>query len=412
MVTNLSVPAVGGFILREAGADEVDRDASRRNRDPQVPGAAEDVALHVAVLGGVARRVAAPQSRLGNFLVDDAVEVLLGEEVVVAVEDDRDAGFDQQWMNGHGPAGPVLLEAVAAVRVLSAPFVERRRLAPPRLCLSVPPTRWWMNTNLNLAWLCSSVCLSHWYCSAPSVRVQLSSPPPRCAVRTRTGRARRTARRPIPRRSSPAAGRRSGPSSCCRVEAVGHGVGEIPLPHRVGPDGQAVRRAARYRAAFAVVVAQHEEQRRRVADQAEVVPLGEVLPGGRLAAGVLLGHEGVAEVDVEIGRIGQGVGQCVPVEAGSVCSSRCESAVTVNVKVLPGGRGVWKVPSRCWRKDAVRGASGTGSSTACWAAASRSRPRPVAPFGSVAAAWSFESSLLRAVGDIAFEVLVGQHAQR
>ncbi len=50
-----------------------------------------------------------------------------------------------------------------------------------------------------------------------------------------------------------------------------------------------------------------------MADQAEVVALCDVLPGGRLTAGVLLGHESVAEVDVKIGRIGQGVGQGLPI---------------------------------------------------------------------------------------------------
>ena len=70
-----------------------------------------------------------------------------------------------------------------------------------------------------------------------------------------------------------------------------------------------------------------------------------VLPGGRLPAGMLLGHERVAEVDVKIGRIGQGVGQRLPVDRRVGLLIQCESAVIVKVNLLPGGRGVWKVYS-------------------------------------------------------------------
>ena len=42
---------------------------------------------------------------LRNLLVHDAVQVLLHEEVVVAVEDDIDAVLDEQLMYGESPAG-------------------------------------------------------------------------------------------------------------------------------------------------------------------------------------------------------------------------------------------------------------------------------------------------------------------
>ena len=51
------------------------------------------------------------------------------------------------------------------------------------------------------------------------------------------------------------------------------------------------------------MIAKSEEQRSGASDPPEVVPLGEILPGGILAAVVLLGHEGITEVDVEVRRI-------------------------------------------------------------------------------------------------------------
>ena len=157
-----------------------------------------------------------------------------------------------------------------------------------------------MKTNLNFALLASSVRFSHWYCSAPSVRFQLSlaaALPLREPERVEHDEQRVA---PLP---GVVVLQQAGLGMLRRVagvEAVGNGIREIPLPHHVRPDGQAVGVAAAPARAFAVVVAQHEEQRRGTAELAEVVPLGEILPGGVLAVVVLLGHERVAEVDVEI----------------------------------------------------------------------------------------------------------------
>ena len=65
------------------------------------------------------------------------------------------------------------------------------------------------------------------------------------------------------------------------------------------------------------MIAQHQEQRSRTAELAEVVPLRQVLPGGVLPIVVLLAHERVAQVDVEIGGVGQGIGQRPLIEFGA-----------------------------------------------------------------------------------------------
>jgi hypothetical protein len=84
----------------------------------QITGAAENGAAPVAVIGGVAGSAAAAfVTRLRNFLIDDAVEVLLGVEVIVTVEDDVDVIGEEQRVNRHEPAGTVLLETIAAVSV-------------------------------------------------------------------------------------------------------------------------------------------------------------------------------------------------------------------------------------------------------------------------------------------------------
>ena len=49
---------------------------------------------------------------------------------------------------------------------------------------------------------------------------------------------------------------------------------------------------------------------------AEVVPLREILSGGVVAVRVFLGHEGVAEIDVEIRLVGQRVGEGVLIDGG------------------------------------------------------------------------------------------------
>jgi hypothetical protein len=51
------------------------------------------------------------------------------------VKDGRNAGADQELVNGHLPGGAVFHEAVAAVDVLATPFVIRYRLHAPATLL-------------------------------------------------------------------------------------------------------------------------------------------------------------------------------------------------------------------------------------------------------------------------------------
>ncbi|MFN9943126.1 MAG: hypothetical protein ACK56I_27020, partial [bacterium] len=60
----------------------------------------------------------------------------------------------------------------------------------------------------------------------------------------------------------------------------------------------------------------HQEERQLGAGEAEVVPLRIVVRGGVLVGRVLVGHEGVAQVDEEVGTIGEHVAQRVGVDAG------------------------------------------------------------------------------------------------
>ena len=92
---------------------------------------AEDDVVAVTVFGGVAGSAAVGLgSRLRDFLVHDAVEVLLGVEMIVTVENDGDAVLLEQLMDRGRPAGTVLPEAITAIRVLATPLKERRGFCP------------------------------------------------------------------------------------------------------------------------------------------------------------------------------------------------------------------------------------------------------------------------------------------
>ena len=59
---------------------------------------------------------------LRDFLVDDAIEVLFGEEVVVAMKNNLDTVFYKELMDGLFPVGTVLVELIDAVGVFATPF--------------------------------------------------------------------------------------------------------------------------------------------------------------------------------------------------------------------------------------------------------------------------------------------------
>ena len=68
----------------------------------------------------------------------------------MSFENCGDMVLDEELVDGQVPAGPVGFEAVGAVEVFAAPFVEGRDSTPPREAASAV-RRLWMKTNLNLA---------------------------------------------------------------------------------------------------------------------------------------------------------------------------------------------------------------------------------------------------------------------
>ena len=111
-----------------------------------------------------------------------------------------------------------------------------------------------------------------------------------------------------------------------REEFVRNRVGKIPLAHHVRPDGQAVGRITASTGAFAIVITEHEEQRNRLAGLPEVEPLREILFGGGLPIRVLLGHEGVAQIDMKVRLFIQRAGQ------GSLIDGRLGAFVEMRIR--------------------------------------------------------------------------------
>ena len=109
----------------------------------------------------------------GERLVGEAVERLVGEEVVVALEENGDVIFDQSWWIGKASwDGGVRTHRRRGCFCL--PIRRGRRSStPPR----VVPRMWCSKTNLYLALLDSRVFLSQAYWSSPmetSQRVRLA----------------------------------------------------------------------------------------------------------------------------------------------------------------------------------------------------------------------------------------------
>ena len=70
--------------------------------------------------------------------------------------------------------------------------------------------------------------------------------------------------------------------------------------------------------------AQREKDRSGTPDLSEIVALRQILPGRLVAAGVLVGHKEVAEVNVKIGFVGADVGQrlAIHIRAGMLIQVR------------------------------------------------------------------------------------------
>ena len=101
------------------------------------------------------------------------------------------------------------------------------------------------------------------------------------------------------------------------IETVGNGVGEVSLSRQVRPNGKAVARAVVIFTALSIMCAQGEKDRRGRADLPEIVTLCQILFGSLVAATVLVGHEKVAEIDVEIRLVRPDIGQRLAINIGA-----------------------------------------------------------------------------------------------
>lgn len=99
-----------------------------RDGDAQVPGAAQDIAVGVAVVGGNAGVVVIGHTRLREFLVHNPIQILLHKNMVVPMKNRADVVFDEQLVNGLAPARSLRRESVCPIGVVPAPLVETRLL--------------------------------------------------------------------------------------------------------------------------------------------------------------------------------------------------------------------------------------------------------------------------------------------
>ena len=97
--------------------------------DAEVARTAEDGSVCVVIIGGEDRAILGVHAtRLRNFLIDNAIELLFGIQMVMAVEYGGHAILNQQLVDWHRPSGPLCGEACGAVRVKPTPLVERSGL--------------------------------------------------------------------------------------------------------------------------------------------------------------------------------------------------------------------------------------------------------------------------------------------
>jgi hypothetical protein len=88
----LSLPVL---IPWQKGANVLDLDLCWADRHSHVPCTTQNCAADVAILSRGAWVGKSGEAGLGNLLVDNAIQILPGEEMVVTVEDDRRMVADQ-----------------------------------------------------------------------------------------------------------------------------------------------------------------------------------------------------------------------------------------------------------------------------------------------------------------------------
>ncbi len=60
--------------------------------------------------------------RLRHFLINDSIQILLDEQMIMSMKDDRHTMLDQQVMNGHFPAWTLFGKLLFTSNALAAPF--------------------------------------------------------------------------------------------------------------------------------------------------------------------------------------------------------------------------------------------------------------------------------------------------
>ena len=137
--------AVGDFpvlvfwrlVLGLPGADVFHSHLVRGDAHADVSRIAEKRALFITIGFQIPDAVVSGEAGLRDHLIDYPIEFLLGVEIVMRFEHRRDVVAHEELVDGHFPAGTVLFETIAAVRILAAPFVECSHFHPAA-CRLIP----------------------------------------------------------------------------------------------------------------------------------------------------------------------------------------------------------------------------------------------------------------------------------
>ncbi len=112
--------------IRNGRPDELNPRLFGSNANSQVSRAPKDRPRFVAVLSS-ASGTASDVPGLRHALVHQAIPLAADVQMVVPVEDRRHFVLDEQVVDRHRPAGPVVGETGGTVRVLAAPLEEDGR---------------------------------------------------------------------------------------------------------------------------------------------------------------------------------------------------------------------------------------------------------------------------------------------
>ena len=141
-VADVAIAAAGGFVVEDAGgirwhrvgartvtADVIGNAVVRADGNADVAAVGKELAgtvgskINVLAVSGTAETGVVRGARLRALEIDDAVLGLVAIKMVVAMEDDVDLVHHKQIMNGHIPTGALGSKACSAVDVVAAPLV-------------------------------------------------------------------------------------------------------------------------------------------------------------------------------------------------------------------------------------------------------------------------------------------------